>query len=116
VIFSAGALRPICTAALWLLILVLLVVPIASLVSKAGFVVVHEGGQRVQSWSLVKCLAEVAAAPREFRFEYQWTLITATGAAAITLLSPWPWPGRLAVAAGGAGGLVVISAAGGAVL
>ena len=106
VTFSAGKLRPVLAVTLWLLILILLAAPIASLISKAGFVVVHEGGQRVQSWSLAKCLTEVALAPWRFRFEFSWTLVTATGAAWIALLAAvalaWParrggWRGGLAL-------------------
>lgn len=96
VAFNTGSVRLVLTAFLWFTIAGLLAVPIASLISKAGFVVVHEGGQREQSWSLVKCLTEVASAPRRFWFEYKWTLITAAGAATIAWLAAaaMAWPAR----------------------
>jgi iron(III) transport system permease protein len=83
--FAAGRLRPLLAVILWGLILALLAAPLASLVTKAGFVVVHEDGQREASWSLAKCLAEIGQAPWDFRTEFKWTLLTAAGAATIAL-------------------------------
>jgi iron(III) transport system permease protein len=96
VTFAAGALRLPLTALVWLVVGTLLFVPIASLISKAGFVVVHEAGQRTQSWSLVQCLTEVATAPRRFSFEFGWTLATAAAAATLALLVAilLAWPAR----------------------
>jgi iron(III) transport system permease protein len=83
--FAAGRMRPLLALILWGLILALLAAPLASLVTKAGFVVVHEGGQRAASWSLTKCIAETAQAPWHFRTEFKWTLLTTSGAATIAL-------------------------------
>jgi ABC-type Fe3+ transport system permease subunit len=96
VTFSAGALRPLLTATMWLLILALLAFPIASLITKAGFVVVHEAGQREQSWSLAKCFSEIADAPRKHWHDYKWTLRTASGAASMAFVAAviLAWPAR----------------------
>jgi ABC-type Fe3+ transport system permease subunit len=85
--FAAGRMRPALAALMWMLVAVLLAIPIASLISKAGFVVVHEAGSRIQSWSLLQCAREVATAPRRFAFEFAWTLVTAVGAATVALLA-----------------------------
>ncbi|HEX5102461.1 MAG TPA: ABC transporter permease subunit [Pirellulaceae bacterium] len=96
VTFTAGTLRPFAAALMWLLIAVLLAIPIGSLISKAGFVVVHEGSKRVQSWSLAKCVEQVAQAPAQFSFEFRWTIITALGAATCALAAAvaLAWPAR----------------------
>ena len=51
---------------MWLAIFMLLGVPIASLISKAGFVVVHEDGGRIRAWSAAACIREVGAVPQRF--------------------------------------------------
>jgi iron(III) transport system permease protein len=85
VAFSLGGWRPLATICLWSLVIVLLGVPIASLISKAGFVVIQDGGERLRSWSALKCIVEVAAVPRNFVREFGGTLQVAAGAAAIAL-------------------------------
>jgi ABC-type Fe3+ transport system permease subunit len=85
VVFSLGGWRPIAAICLWSLVIVLLGVPIASLITKAGFVVIYEGGERIRSWSALKGVVEVAAVPRNFASEIAGTLEVATGAAALAL-------------------------------
>jgi iron(III) transport system permease protein len=94
--FASGPWRPVLATLLWLVIGVIVAVPMASLITKAGFVVVHEHGQRMQSWSALKCLTEVARAPRQFGLEFRWTIETAVGAATIALLAAvgLGWPAR----------------------
>ena len=87
VMFSAGSLGPLLTASLWLTVFLLLAVPIGSLISKAGFVVEHVGAERVRSWSAVKCVREVAAAPRRFAVEFAWTIRVAAAAATLAMAS-----------------------------
>ena len=83
-------------ASLWLLLGVLVLVPIASLVSKAGFVVEQRGVERVHGWSAAKCIHEVARAPREFAPEFRHTITAAAGAAflALTVAIVLAWPAR----------------------
>lgn len=83
VTFSTRSLRPVLTLVMWLIVGVLLVVPIAALVYKAGFVVLHEGEQRVRSWSAVAAFREVAGAPWRFGVDFSWTLRVAAAAATV---------------------------------
>jgi len=85
-LFSAGRWQLAATLVAWLAIFLLLGVPIASLISKAGFVVIHEGAQRIPAWSAVACLREVAAVPQKFGREILGTIEVGTGAAALALL------------------------------
>jgi iron(III) transport system permease protein len=85
VAFCAGPWRPLLAGLVWLVVFVLLAVPVASLVSKAGFVVLTEGDQRVRSWSGILAVARVVLAPREFRAEFGWTLLAAVPAAVLAL-------------------------------
>jgi iron(III) transport system permease protein len=79
--------RQIPLAALaWAIIAVLLGVPVASLVIKAGFVVVQHGGERLPSWSAINCLREVAAVPRQFAVEFRDTAEVASGSATLALV------------------------------
>jgi len=96
VTFSAGAWRLLAAAVLWLIVLALLAVPIAALVNKAGFVVLHDGEQRIRSWSLLAALRELAAAPLRFGVDFSWTLRVAAAAASVaTLLGvALAWPAR----------------------
>ena len=73
------------TALLWGVIGVLIGVPLISLVTKAGFVVVASGGQRERAWSAAKAWDVVRTAPSEFAEEFQWTLVIALAAAARVL-------------------------------
>lgn len=86
VTFSTGRTRLPLTILLGLVVLVLLAVPVASLITKAGFVVIHEGGERAQSWSAIKCVAEIASAPVRFRTEFGWTVLIAAAAASLALV------------------------------
>ena len=82
----AGAYRWPLTALLWSGVLALLGPPIASLIVKAGFVVVEIDGQRVRSWSAAKCLQEVLRAPAAFREEFGWTAVLALLAATLAIV------------------------------
>jgi ABC-type Fe3+ transport system permease subunit len=70
--------------------------PIASLLSKAGFVVQHAGEERIRSWSLAACLAQVAHVPGHFARELIGTVAVAAGAATLALLVAigLSWPAR----------------------
>jgi len=81
--FSAGAFRSLLAALLWLTVLALLAVPLASLISKAGFIVEHVGGERHRGWSAVQSLREIGLAPWRFASEFCWTIVVAIGAASI---------------------------------
>jgi iron(III) transport system permease protein len=84
--FSAGgAWRPIGTGALWMPVMMLIGVPVASLIAKAGFVVLHRGEQRFASWSALACLHQIASVPVRFGNEFRGTAVVALGAASLSL-------------------------------
>ena len=111
-VFPAGMWRPAAAALLWLIVTLLVAVPIAALINKAGFVVLHEGELRTRSWSLLAAMHEVAAAPRRFAVDFSWTLRVAAAAATAALIcgtalawlargSGWrTWPALAAVVLG----------------
>jgi iron(III) transport system permease protein len=90
VTFFAGNIRFLLTALLWLIVLILVAVPVASLIAKAGFVVEHVGGERRPSWSALVALREVCTAPWRFSIEFGWTLIVAAGAAMLAWIIALP--------------------------
>ncbi len=81
---------------LWLILALLLIVPIGNLISKAGFVVIHNGTGRFASWSAGKCASEVAAAPGRFLHEICGTLATSVCSAtlAVCVAAALAWPAR----------------------
>jgi len=83
VTFSPGPWRPVLAGVLWLTIFVLVTVPLASLIYKAGFVVEHVGSERYRAWSALQCLEEVVLAPWRFAHDFSWTIVVAAGAATI---------------------------------
>ncbi len=95
-VFSAGPWRVVGVISMWLAVTALLAVPIASLVSKAGFVVVHEDAGRVRTWSAAACFHEVASVPRKFNRELVGTTEVASVAAVTALLigGLLAWRGR----------------------
>src|SRR5262249_20681528 len=54
-------------------------------ISKAGFVVIHDGAERIRSWSAMACQREVASVPKKFHRELIGTSVVAAGAAAIAV-------------------------------
>ncbi|MCU0877352.1 MAG: hypothetical protein MUF06_06155 [Pirellulaceae bacterium] len=93
-VFDVGRWRPVLLGILGLAILVLLGVPLASLVTKAGFVVELVEGQRVRGWSLVKFLEVLGQTPGKFGEEFVWTLEIGLAAATLAticgVLLAWP--------------------------
>jgi len=85
VTFSAGKWSPLLTAVLWLLVIALVGIPVASLIGKAGFVVQHRGEARVAAWSFAACLQEVVRVPDRFGREIVGTLVVAGSAATVAL-------------------------------
>ncbi len=69
---------------------IVLVVPLAGLFVKVGHQVVVAEGTRSVSWSISQSVSVLAAAPRTFAAEYQWTIMLAvlTGLAGVAVA--WP--------------------------
>jgi iron(III) transport system permease protein len=84
------------TLAAGALLLVLIGIPLGSLIYKAGVLVEQSGDVRGRTWSAVKCLAMVAAAPWKFRREMGWSLLIGASAAtaAVALAVPLAWWAR----------------------
>src|SRR5262249_1300521 len=81
---------------LWGIVLLLVGVPLASLICKAGFAVVHDADTRRATWSFAKCLSEVVSAPQRFFAETRGTIFTAVCAARVALAASilLDWPAR----------------------
>ncbi|MFG0263441.1 MAG: ABC transporter permease [Novipirellula sp. JB048] len=71
-------------------VMLILAIPLAGLVSKLGHEVVVDADQRTVSWSATRALRELAAAPRTFASEYQWTLILAGVTGCFATAMAWP--------------------------
>jgi len=85
--YRLGRWRTLVSTLLWAFVAVLLALPITSLALKAGFVSSRtSGGQLVHGWSLARTLEVLASAPLLFRYEFLWSLITATTAASLATL------------------------------
>lgn len=69
----------------WLAVAILMGVPVASLLIKAGFVVVEVAGVRERSWSAGKAWQEVWQTPWQFNEEFGWTLAIALPAACVAI-------------------------------
>jgi iron(III) transport system permease protein len=85
VLFAGRSAFPL-TVLLWGIVITLIGVPLASLITKAGFVVVEQGSERVRSWSAGKAWEVVRTAPVDFQDEFLWTLAIAVGAALLSLV------------------------------
>jgi iron(III) transport system permease protein len=79
---------------LWSGVAALLVVPLASLLVKVGFVVTQTGGVRHRGWSAAKAWEIVSQTPQQFQSEFGWTAAIAVPAAtlaiAVALCLAWP--------------------------
>ncbi len=94
--FDLGGARWVASGILLLAVLLLLAVPLANLVFKAGLEVQQWGATRVRSWSPQKFLATVLESPSRFREEFFWSTMLAQGAAlgALMCAFPWAWKAR----------------------
>jgi iron(III) transport system permease protein len=109
-IFALGRWRWPATALLWLMILLVAGVPIASLVYKAGFGVTMSSGSVVHSWSGQAFLSVILQTPYKYREELGYSFLIAALAATLAFLAAlplalaarrggaWSWPAVLAAA------------------
>ena len=82
VLYRLGPMRPWVTLLTWSFVALLLALPIASLILKAGFVSSRtSSGVLVHGWSLIRTFEVLATAPRLFRYEFLWSLVSAIAAA-----------------------------------
>jgi iron(III) transport system permease protein len=94
--FEVGPWKPAMTGALWLLVFVLIAVPVASLVAKAGFVVAIDGAVRRPSWSAAALVHQLMSVPGRFGWEFAGTGMVASGAGVLALMIAMPvaWRAR----------------------
>ena len=90
-----GVARLLAILTILFCILLITVVPTASLIVKVGHsveVTVDANGDSVAnvSWSLANCVQRLFDAPSNFASEYQWTLIIAAGMAICCVPIAWP--------------------------
>jgi iron(III) transport system permease protein len=92
-IWRLGAWRGPMTIVLWLIMLLVVGIPVANLMYKAGAIVTSTGGQRVRSWSASKVIERVAAAPSEFGSEIWFSaqVGAAAATAAVLIALPLAW-------------------------
>lgn len=81
------------TLGLWSVLLLVIGIPLANLVYKAGVRVTTTDTGRVRSWSAAKVAQRVAAAPREFRGELWLSarIGAAAATAAVAIALPLAW-------------------------
>lgn len=93
--FPPGRFWWLWAGVLWVIVGVLVFVPLASLVIKAGQSVELVEGERQRAWSALTCLERVALAPWHFAREWQDTLKVAGSAAAAAVAAGlwlgWQW-------------------------
>jgi iron(III) transport system permease protein len=89
-VFSLAPLRSTISAATWLVVALLVLLPLGSLVYKAGAHVetTASGYQRV--WSASKAAMLTITSPREHSAEFTWSLLMAASTSAVTLLVAIP--------------------------
>ena len=88
VVYRLGRLRPFVSGVIWSFAFLILALPIASLVLKAGFVSSRTAdGQLAHGWSPARLLEVLGEAPLAFRFEFFWSAIAAAVAASLATLS-----------------------------
>ena len=84
-VFRLGRGRAMTAAIVIGLICLMIVVPLASLVYKAGVIITPSGNEFARSWSLARCFELVAAAPQRYRQEMTWSLIAGSLAASMVI-------------------------------
>jgi iron(III) transport system permease protein len=88
--FHLGPWRPVAFLLLAGILIILIAVPLASLVAKAGLVVTTTPTGRRRTWSVARCLAMVAVSPLRFRRELFWSFVLGALAATISLVLALP--------------------------
>ena len=87
IVFHWRGLRPLVSLLLWGIVALLIALPIASLVLKAGFVSGRTAsGELEHGWSLARTFEVLIEAPQLFRYEFFWSLLTAAVAATLAVL------------------------------
>jgi iron(III) transport system permease protein len=94
--FTLGRWRWPLTIALAAVMVVLAGVPLSNLLYKAGVVVVQSEGERIRTWSAMKCAKIVAFAPLKCQRECFWSLVIGGLAATAATIAaiPLAWAAR----------------------
>tara|TARA_R110002073_G_scaffold141970_2_gene293218 strand:- start:10734 stop:12263 length:1530 start_codon:yes stop_codon:yes gene_type:complete len=70
--------------------LLMIVMPVTGLMAKVGHDVIIDGDQRIAHWSISRAVHELAAAPKTFSAEYQWTTMLGICTGIFATLVAWP--------------------------
>jgi len=94
--FRLGGAAPIAWVFTGIVLLVVVGVPLANLVYKAGLMVEQVGAERVRRWSLVSFARIISTSPVDFLEEHGWTLLigSVTATAAVIVAAPLAWLAR----------------------
>ncbi len=100
-VFSLGAWRWPVSVLIGLLLLVLIGVPLANLVYKAGLMTTATSDGLLRSWSLGKTLTIVAGSPWKFASEFRWSLLlgTLSATSSVALAAALAWFSRCGIKA-----------------
>jgi iron(III) transport system permease protein len=101
-LFCLGRWRWLTALGTYALVAILVAIPLASLVAKAGLTVTAApGGERVRTWSIAKAMSLVVSSPMRFGRELSWSLGLASLSAtlAFALAVPLAWWARMSHAA-----------------
>ncbi len=78
--------RGLASASIIAVVLAMIGIPLASLVYKAGAVVVPIGGRSERSWSIQRCFELIVQSPDRYRHELTWSVAIASCAALIAII------------------------------
>lgn len=87
VVLPLGSWQSIVSAAVWLVVVVLVGVPLVSLIYKAGVQIRLVDGVAFHSWDGQKFAGVIALVLRRFQSEFWWTVVIAAPTATATLLA-----------------------------
>ncbi|TWU05584.1 ABC transporter permease [Stieleria varia] len=92
---DSAASQAMAIVALFVCASLITLIPIASLVIKAGHdvtLITAADGSTVAkvTWSATECISRLLRAPLDFAKEYQWTIVIGLGAACLATMVAWP--------------------------
>jgi iron(III) transport system permease protein len=89
-VFSLGRWRLPVTLVAWLLVGLVVLLPFANLIYKAGAVVAETDGEYMRGWSVAKFVEVMRTTPSDHAVEMGWSFAIATCAAAVAMLFAAP--------------------------
>jgi ABC-type Fe3+ transport system permease subunit len=90
VVFSLGGWRPLLSLLTWLVIGAVVLLPLGSLVYKAGASVIPIESGVERSWSAWKAVTMTVTSPLDHAAEFRWSLLMASSTACLTVVVSVP--------------------------